>query len=61
MDRRMKATIFKTLQLMNRSHSEREGKAEQQGYSLKMPSKRNQKERKIVTDNFNNAISRCPV
>jgi len=57
----MKATIFKTLQPINRSHSEREGKAEQQGYSLKMPSKRNQKETKTVIGNFNNAISRCPI
>lgn len=57
----MKATIFKTRQPINRSHSEREGKAEQQGYSLKMLSKRNQKETKIVVGNFNNAIGRCPV
>jgi len=61
MDRRMEATIFKTLQHISPSHSEREGKAEQQGYPFKMPSKRNQKATKIAIDNFNNAISRCPV
>jgi len=43
MDRRMEATIFKTLQPINPTHSEREGKAEQQWYPFKMPSKRNQK------------------
>jgi hypothetical protein len=45
---------------INPSHSEGEGKAEQQGYPLKMPSKRNQKATKIIIGNFN-AISRCPV
>jgi len=61
MDRRMEATIFKTLQPINPSHSEREGKAEQQDCPLKMPSKRNQSVTKIVIGNVNNAIRRCPV
>jgi hypothetical protein len=60
MDRRMDATIFKTLQPIDPSHSERERKAEQQGYPFKIPSKRNQKATKIAIDNFNNAIIGCP-
>jgi hypothetical protein len=52
------------LKHFNPSHSEREGKAEQQGYPLKMPNKRNQKAAKILThssSNTNNTISRSHV
>jgi hypothetical protein len=55
MDRRMEATMLKHF---NPSHSEREGKAEQQGYRMKMPRKRNQKATQIVIGSSNNALSR---
>jgi hypothetical protein len=63
-DRRMEATIFTTLHSAHQPITfwkRREEKAQQQGDSLKMPSKRNQKATKIIIGNFNNAISRCPV
>jgi hypothetical protein len=49
------------LKHFNPSQSEREGKDEQHGYPLKMPSKRNQKATKIVIGSSNNTITRSPV